>query len=160
MADPKEPTKAELAEALLNATQMLKDQGALIANQGREIAELKAAPQAVRTGAFNYSTEPTKKGYFGWVKATQSCQVNRSVSVDGKLQVQAIVYAPGDVFQHDVDQLWSDDPFEAVEVTGYEDHEQNKPITKPNKEAVVMDRRFRVHARLMDDAQLRAASQY
>jgi hypothetical protein len=159
MAETKEPTKAELAEALLKATQMLKDQGELLATQGREIAQLKAPSNGV---AFNYTSDRDKTSYFGWVRARERCQVNRDM-VDGKkLITQAFVYEAGEVFQHEVDQLWSDDPFEPVELVGYEDQEQTRPITKPNVEALktVLDMSQRRHARIVQQTGLRRASEF
>jgi hypothetical protein len=171
MADPKEPTRAELAEALLQATATLKE-------QGKVIAELRAATadpvqleilktlkdlreSTVRQVAPAFYTGPRieTKPYRGWVKALQTCQVSHPGEKPGDIAVH--VHEAGSVFGIDVPALWTDDPYVAVSITGYEDQEQTKPITVENKDAPApTDFRFRRQVELEEKPTLRRASEY
>jgi hypothetical protein len=68
-----------------------------------ENATLKAPPKVVPQPG------PQKVPYKGYVRALEACYVG-------------FLRAKGDIFQHDVPCLWTDDPFEAVNVVGTRDN--------------------------------------
>lgn len=171
MADPKEPTRAELAEALLQSNALLKEQAAVIAElrakpdtssevQLQILQALKDLKASARPQASAFYTGPkiSTIPYRGWVKALQACQVNHP-NADGSPGVH--VHQEGDVFEIDVPSLWTDDPYMAVIITGYEDQAQLKPITVKNEDAPTpANFQFRRQVELDEKPTLRRASEY
>lgn len=167
-------TRAQLAEALAKSN-------ALVEEQGRVIAELQARPAAtadpvqleilkaladlknstarqVPATAFYTGPRVETHPYRGYVKAIQKCQLNHP-NPDGTAGVH--VHEEGDVFEVDVEALWTDDPYVPVIVKGYEDQEQKKPITTPRLDAPPqVDFRFRRQVELEEKPTLRRASEY
>jgi hypothetical protein len=165
MADPKEPTRAELAEALLQATSVIKEQGKAIEELKSksssdevqlEILQLLKELRGSKPQSQHYTGPAIKKTpYDGYVKATESCIVNMLMQ-DG--EHHPIRYEKDAVFQVDVDQLWTDDPYEPVILKGTD--KAGVPIVEPNTEAVRADFRFRQHTSVTEDPTLKRASQY
>lgn len=162
----------ELAEALAKATAMLEEQGKVIAELRAQptadsavqleilkaIKELRAST-AMRAGAFYTGPKISTVPYRGWVRAKQKCQMSHPGEKPGDIAVH--VHEEGAVFEVDVESLWSDDPFEAVVITGYEDQAHLVPITKPNPEAPTpANFQFRRQVELEDKPTLRRASEY
>lgn len=109
MADEKEPTKKDLLEALERANAMLTLQGQTIESLKAQVPVI-AAPAA-----------PVKKvPYKGLVRAKEACFI-------GSLR------APQDVWQHEAECLWSDDPYEPVIATGERD--DGLPRVEPHPDA-------------------------
>lgn len=130
--EQKEPTRRELADALAKAH-------ALIEEQGKIIAEMRAAPPKV-------VPQPAIQAipYKGYVRAKESCYIG-------------FLRAAGDIFHHEVSCLWSDDPFEPVNVVGTRDDGQ--PVIEPwpeGKEPQPLP--FHLRPRTQDVLAARAAS--
>lgn len=129
---PKEPTRRELADALTKALSTIEE-------QGRLLAELRAKPAQV-------VPQPAVQAipYKGHVRAKEACYIG-------------FLRAAGDVFHHDVACLWSDDPFEPVNVVGTRDDGQ--PVIEPwpeGKEPQVLP--FHLRPRTPDVLAARAAT--
>jgi hypothetical protein len=116
---------------------------------GGSVEELqKLHPQAAQPLVKPVGPKPALIPYKGWVKAKESCVYNTPHPLTGS-RIGSL-YERGDVFEVDVTALWTDDPFEAVVVTGAK--EDGTPITEPNPDAPIpIDFRFRV---LVDQAAL------
>jgi hypothetical protein len=166
-------TRVQLAEALAKST-------ALVEEQGRVIAQLRAQPAATvdpiqleilkalkelresvprqSPTAFYTGPKVETQPYRGFVQALDKCQVNHP-NPDGSAGVH--VHEKGDVFEIDVEALWTDDPYVAVIVKGYEDQAQTKPIVVPRMDAPPQaDFRFRRQVELEEKPTLRRASEY
>lgn len=173
MADPKEPTRAELAEALIRANQLITEQGKAIAELRAQPAvtadpiqleilkalkELReSVPRQAQT-AFYTGPKPETHPYRGFVQALDRCQVNHP-NPDGSAGVH--VHEKGEVFEIDVEALWTDDPYMPVIVKGYEDQAQTKPIVTARLDAPPqVDFRFRRQVELEEKPTLRRASEY
>lgn len=79
--------------------------------------------------------------YKGFVRAKEPCYIDGKyyVGPDPANRIRA------SVFEVSMPCLWSDDPFEAVIVTGYVDEEKTVPITAPNPDAPTpIDSRLRI----------------
>lgn len=165
MAD-KEPTRADLAEALARATALIEEQGAAIAELRaarpaadsaiqlelvKAINELKASTEAqnqarARPGAFYTGPDKELTPYAGYVVSTAIC------CVDHRRE-------EGEVFQVSVAALWSDDPFVPVTITGQKD--DGTLTWEPNKSAPTpINFRFRKQVSAAEDPTLRRASEY
>ena len=108
-------------------------------------AELAQAKPAAET-SFPAGAAPKLVPYKGLAKASEDCFVTQ-------------IQHEGDVFEVDVSALWTDDPFVAVVIVGYQ--ESGKPITEPNKAAPAqIDFRFRPKGLTLIDATPMRASQY
>jgi hypothetical protein len=169
MAEPqKEPTKSELAEALLRANMLMAEQAKAIEELRAEkpqsssdevqleILQLLKELRGSKPQSQHYNGPEIKKtAYDGYVRAIESCVVN-VLFQDGDFH--PVRYEKGDVFQVDVDQLWTDDPYEPVTLKGNDD--SGKPVTVGNESAVRADFRFRRHTSVVEDPTLKRASQY
>lgn len=131
MADEKEPTRKELAEALEQAVAMLASQGRIIESLKAQVPAL-AAPLA----------PVTKVPYKGLVRAKEACFI-------GSLR------APGDVWHHESDCLWSDDPYEAVIANGTKDDGTPRAEPHPDTPAPVA---FQLRPRTVDALSARGAT--
>lgn len=116
MADEREPSRKDLADALAKANELNTRLAARLDEQDKTIAELKAAKPVVvpQPGV-------QKVPYSGYVRAKEPCHI-------GHLR------AAGEVFQHDAPCLWSDDPFEPVIVLEGTDKD-GQPNCKAHPEA-------------------------
>lgn len=158
MAKDEEVTRSQLAQALDRSN-------ALVEAQAQKLAELETKTQVMAdllkgaspSGTFYTGQKLKTERYNGFVKALEKCVVSHP-GPDGTACVH--VHEEGDVFGIDVDGLWSDDPFVPVEVKGYQDEAQLKPITVPHPTARQSDFRFRRHAELDEKPLLRRAAEY
>lgn len=131
--EQKEPTRKELADALSKAM-------ATIEAQGKILEELRAKPAPAVVPQPAVQATP----YKGHVRAKEACYIG-------------FLRAAGDVFHHDVPCLWSDDPFEPVNVVATRDDGQ--PVIEPwpeGKEPAVLP--FHLRPRTPDVLAARAAS--
>ncbi|MDB6107843.1 MAG: hypothetical protein JWO52_7842 [Gammaproteobacteria bacterium] len=167
-------TRVQLAEALAKSTALVEEQGKLIAELRAQPAatvdpiqleilkalkELRESTPRQSPTAFYTGPKVETKPYRGWAKALQKCQVSHPGEKPGQIAVH--VHEEGEVFGIDVEALWTDDPYVAVTITGYEDQEQMKPITVANKDAPPQaDFRFRRQVELEEKPTLRRASEY
>lgn len=104
--EQKEPTRKELAEALAKALSVIEE-------QGKAIAELRAKPQVMTAAP---RPAPQAIPYKGYVRAREACYIG-------------FLRGAGDIFAHETPCLWSDDPFEPVNVVGTRDDGQL--VTEP-----------------------------
>lgn len=167
MAEDRELTRKELADLVREQAEMiaeLRTRPAVAASDPVQVEILKALKELKESNAriapapAFYTGKPIKtEPYRGYVKALSMCQMTH-MGPGGKPEVH--VHQEGAVFQVDVDALWSDDPYVPVEITGYEDDAQSKPITKEHSTATQADFRFRRQVELEDKPSLRRASEY
>lgn len=174
MGEQKEPTRSELAEALARSNALLEEQGKFIEElRAKEpkagdpiqlemlklLMELRDANRA--PGAKHYMGPELKKvPYEGFVRATEPWLDNIFTLTDGKGDWHPVKREVGEICQVERDQLWTDDPFEPVTLKGSD--ESGKPIVVRNEEAMKTraDFRFRRHAALKEEPELKRASEY
>lgn len=177
MADPKEPTRAELAEALLRSNAMMAEMAETI----QTLRDEKAKPQVSTSDQVQleilqllkelrgskpqsqhyFGPEIQKTAYDGFVQATESCVINMAMMNEkGQVDIHPIRYEEGNVFQVDVDQLWTDDPYVPVLMKGTD--KSGVPLTEPHPNAKELraNFRFRQHAKQVEEPALKRASQY
>lgn len=149
-ADDKDPSQKDLLKALteaLNRSNSLASENAvaleeaknLIAEQSKAIEELKAGPKPV---AIVPQPGPQKVPYKGLVRAKEACYI-------GSLR------GPGEVWNHETDCLWSDDPFEPVIAKGTREDGSIIAETHPDAPTAVP---FHLRPRSADALTLRAAT--
>lgn len=177
MAEPEEKgrdiTRRELADALAEATRLNKALAARV-----EVLETKAADADTKIGrelleAQRLLAERTVQPlsavavladvklvpYKGMVRATAPCCVAPTVNREDGQPAGPHFTAVGEVFEIEVAALWTDDPYEAVIVTGHADDGTAK--TKPNRDAPTpIDFRFRKVVSIAEDPTPRRAAEY
>lgn len=151
----KEPTRAELAEALAaaeaRATVAESERDELKASKAAELAQAQAELAKLRPNAGQALAPVTGRAqlipYKGMVRAKEPCVYEHK-------------HEEGDVFAVDVKALWSDDPFIPVVVTGHS--ESGKPLTEANPLAPPpVDFRFRPKSHeVLNDPTPRRANEY
>lgn len=131
MAEEKEPSKKDLFEALERANAML-------ALQGKTIESLRAQiPPAAAILA-----PVTKVPYAGLVRAKEACFI-------GSLR------KPDDVWHHETECMWSDDPYEPVIAVGVKD--DGSPRVEPHPQAAKAVA-FQLRPRTVDALSARGAT--
>lgn len=152
MSEQKVPSREELAATVASLLEKMQAMEAALAAkpeptsgeqlmQARRLAEAEAELEALRprrlTGRPN-GPQPKYVPYKGLVRAKEDCAVGTFRS--GPHPDQGKPY--GDVFEVDVAVLWSDDPYEPVNIVSY--REDNSPIVERRTDVPVIDARWRI----------------